>query len=627
MAHRPDGGGQGRHSLSIDGVSVSAPATVATVTEPSLAFELYELKRKIERKDLEIKRKDKEILGCNKELSRVNKELKHSAAELESLRDRNEQLQQSLITQKLQIQKSKDEGEVKHMQTRLRDLESAVSSAVHKHNMSEGELEASKKATLLVEQKLSNCMNALDALSSSNEQLKIEVASCNEALQSATSKAAMLESQLSALDNKLQTSENERQRFFHENSSLQSERTACNKQVAELKKEVRQLTANLTIRTETNDSLQASIDELHGNKQFLSKADIEKYKKMEIENGALQERINEMVNSVDLHLNLLSKSDLEINRLRVELQGFQQVNHELRKSAATLTEQLSKSNEYTDELRRTLTKTERECEELVEHLRNKGIGMDKDVNSLKASIVALVKAKQQEFDLKLQEMRKRRTVESTVKGLKSRIVFLLEQLQVAAKIASTWTEQQQVLQSQCQALTRVNTTLRQQILCLKQQQHPSLNSKFLANTEGYDALGKIDGSNNDTSFFLTNLSNISNPDSSAVNNLSAAATQDSTFISDIQPVGVVERSIFDATVAFGASGTGSHGLQRFSFGGKRRKAGLSRKTDLALFKTKACEDGHIDVDTIEGVGKMEAMELLANLQVSSFMKFVQVSTL
>jgi chromosome segregation ATPase len=579
----PAGPGASGPSLSIDGVSV-APVAVDTVQEPSVAFELYELKRKLERKDLEIKRKDKDLIGSGKELTRVNKEAKHLAAELESLRDRNEQLQQNLITQKIQMQKNKDEGEAKHYQNRLRDLETAVSAAVHKCNMAEGELEASKKATVLVEQKLNGCMNELDAVNANYGQLKIEAANCRLSLESANSTNSSLEATILELNKQLNHAEEERSKFQQQNAALQAEKTACNKQIFDLKKEVKQLSTNITIRAETNDNLQSTIDELNGNRLFLSKSDIEKYKKFETDNNLLQDRISEMVKSVELHLNLLNKSDAEIGRLKNELNGANLANSDLKKSLSSLTEQINRENVINSDLKREIAASKRENEELVAHLRDKGINLDRDIVSLKASIVSLVKSKTLETEVKNQEMRKRRAIEASMKGLKSRIVFLLEQLEMAGKISVTWQEQQQLLQAQIQALTRANVSLREQLLNHKQQSNPTLNPKFAGSFDGQP----LNNAGHDDSFFLTNLSSIA-PDRSSSNaagplNDSSIAVQqadiDSVLFPAPPPLGVVERSIFDCMVAFGGSASNiPQGFaSKFPFSKKRKSA--IRKADL-----------------------------------------------
>ena len=102
---------------------------------------------------MDIKRKDKENHQHLKEIARINKELKHAAAELDSLRERNETLQQSLITQKLQSQRARDDTELKMLRVRVEDMEQVISSAAHKLNIAEGENEASKKHIGMLEKR------------------------------------------------------------------------------------------------------------------------------------------------------------------------------------------------------------------------------------------------------------------------------------------------------------------------------------------------------------------------------------------------------------------------------------------------------------------------------------------
>jgi hypothetical protein len=62
--------------------------SIAQVPEPNVTYDLNELKRKLERKEIELKRKEKEIIGYQKEISRGHKDVKLANAELQSFRDR-----------------------------------------------------------------------------------------------------------------------------------------------------------------------------------------------------------------------------------------------------------------------------------------------------------------------------------------------------------------------------------------------------------------------------------------------------------------------------------------------------------------------------------------------------------
>ena len=63
--------------------------TIVTLPEPSVTFELNEIKRKLERKEMDLKRKDKEIAGYQKEMLKLSKDIKIAEAEMKSLTERN----------------------------------------------------------------------------------------------------------------------------------------------------------------------------------------------------------------------------------------------------------------------------------------------------------------------------------------------------------------------------------------------------------------------------------------------------------------------------------------------------------------------------------------------------------
>ena len=114
---------------------------VAKVSEPNVTFERDELQRKLEMREIDMVRKEKELHHANLEILRMQKENKLAAAEIQNLRDRNETLQQSLMNSRLLSQNARNDAEHVLNESRIRELEAALSAGIHKIKKSEKEIE------------------------------------------------------------------------------------------------------------------------------------------------------------------------------------------------------------------------------------------------------------------------------------------------------------------------------------------------------------------------------------------------------------------------------------------------------------------------------------------------------
>ena len=124
--------------MAVDGTALNT-SVLAQVSEPNVTFERDELQKKLDKRDIDLMRKEKELHKCEMEVFRLQKEAKLSASENQNLRDRNETLQQSLMNARLLSQNARDEAANAFNQNRIRELESALSAAIHK--IKKGELE------------------------------------------------------------------------------------------------------------------------------------------------------------------------------------------------------------------------------------------------------------------------------------------------------------------------------------------------------------------------------------------------------------------------------------------------------------------------------------------------------
>ena len=282
--------------------------SVATIPEGSLTFEYNELKRKLDRKEVDYKRKEKECVGYQKEIARIHKEVKLSAAEMQSLRDRNDQLQQSLINSRLLSQNARDDADSKLSNTRIRELESALGASIHKFNISESDNESLKQTVQLLQSKLQNFESQVESLRSSESkavdelvayrtETKTKEAVLDEKLKSAN--AAMKELTDANITINNLRSEIEQRKL----QSDQSER-AFN----DLKEDFRKLRSTLEVRSETNSVLRAQLEEINGSKFTISKDEMERLKGFETENKRVASRNRDLSKSVDLYMGLLTHS-------------------------------------------------------------------------------------------------------------------------------------------------------------------------------------------------------------------------------------------------------------------------------------------------------------------------------
>lgn len=548
--------------LAVSGVSV-VPTEVA-VPEPSMTFEFNELKRKLERKELDLKRKEKDAAGFQREIARLNKEMKHSAAELESLRERNEQLQQSLMTMKVQNQKSKVESEdTRQAAARIRDLEAALSSAAHKYNMSEGELEASKKSVHILEERLHASLNELDDLRS--EMAKREkVAARNEedfriATASVEDKDVIIQGMKATIVTLTSKSESQAAQI----AELTSERNAHRSSIAELKKELKHLKSMLVVRNETNESLQSQLDDLNSNRVFLSKEDIERYKSIEVINNSLQQRLKDAVSSLDLHMDLLSKSEDAVSKSKLLEESLQK---RLMESNAVIMEQEARQKDDSDmikQLKRDVARLNTVRDELEARLSDLGEGRERDLQIARDGFQQLARTKQEEAEARQQEMRRRKLAEDASKALKNRISFLLDQLDLASRISQTWQEQKELLTSQLSGALRANQITRQKLL---EQARSAGAGRVVSNGASpnrvNDSTLREDGRLAGETAFLTGLDddNVTFPSTpnrssshaqvhlDSDNHKTAESSEDGGLPST--PAGLVERALFDVLCAF-----------------------------------------------------------------------------
>lgn len=461
------------NGLAVDGLAMNVTAasksfkeTITSVPDPSLTFEFNELKRKLERKDIEIKRKDKEIQGYQKEVARLNKDSKLASSEMQSLRERNEQLQQSLMNSRIQSQSTKDDANSRHNTSRIRELESALGTATHKFDLSEVELEAAKKTISVVEEKCHELMKEIDLHKMEKDHTTKELDEMLEKIHLADQVEESRRKKISELENAMQLINSSNLSCRDRMETMTVEKEAQDKVIADLREEVKRLKIMLTTRGDTNSALQNQIDEISRNNIFLTKKEHERLLAIEIENKALVERSRDLVKSVDLHIDLLRRAEEDHEKLK---KSYSEIKPQMvtqagkLEDAKKLTAKLATSNKILKDEITTLRKEKHDLSEKLEYAKTHGVH-DQEINTMKSGLAALARSKQEEIEAKLEERKRRRIAEESAKALKNRVSFLLDQLEVASKISVSWQEQREVSQSEINSLHKTNQILRDRLV-------------------------------------------------------------------------------------------------------------------------------------------------------------------
>ena len=115
------------------------------IADTSMVMELNDLRKKLDKREIDMVRKDKQILDYYNQNQRLHKELSVLSVELESLKERNEQLQQALISTRLAAEQERENSNINNSKTKIKALESALQNLASKQSMTEEELAKSVK--------------------------------------------------------------------------------------------------------------------------------------------------------------------------------------------------------------------------------------------------------------------------------------------------------------------------------------------------------------------------------------------------------------------------------------------------------------------------------------------------
>ncbi len=611
--------------------------SVATIPEGSLTFEYNELKRKLDRKEVDYKRKEKECVGYQKEIARIHKEVKLSAAEMQSLRDRNDQLQQSLINSRLLSQNARDDADSKLANSRIRELESALGASIHKYNLSEADNESSKQTILLLQSKLQNFESQVESLRNSESKAVDELVSYRT---ESKAKEAVLDEKLKTANSALKDLAEanitiNRLRNEIEQRKLNSEQNE--KTIIELKEDLRKLRSTLEVRSETNSVLRAQLEEINGSKFTISKDEMDRLKSYETENKKVASRNKDLSKSVDLYMGLLTRAESEKELIQKEYKDLQIEHSKIKADLSRVMQEKGTSLSSMKALKTEVVQLRRDNKDMIAELKELKENPSYDIaeiRNMKTGLLTLEKSKHDEIELKQEEKKKRHVAEESLKALRSRVSFLLEQLDQASQLSVAWQEEKTLLQSELAALHATNSDLRQRLVYVQQtfvtrhirdlpeeevKLRQSINSGKSKPIDGEPwtnntqlGFGKQPAQLTEAEDILTGRAG------KHISEFGGVFNKAITDVIPHSPESAIERALFDITCAF------SSGVRSKSKGvkGSRRKKGSLK----SVYRVQQDEhEGTCDIvvtpDESTNNYDADAAEMLNGLQIPAFLKF------
>ena len=107
-----------------------------------------------------------------------------------------------------------------------------------------------------------------------------------------------------------------------------------------------------------------------GNKHVLSKDEMKNFRMLELENNTLTNRLKSMTKSVDLHMDLLRRSEQEVSTLKSKLEDAQQNYVKLNKDFEKFQKDKGIDSVSLANLRKDIIALRKENKELYDQLKN-----------------------------------------------------------------------------------------------------------------------------------------------------------------------------------------------------------------------------------------------------------------
>ena len=436
------------YSGAVDG---NALQVVAKVSEPNVTFERDELQRKLDMREIDMVRKEKELHHSNLEILRLQKENKLGIAEIQNLRDRNETLQQSLMNSRLLSQNARNDAEHVLNESRIRELEAALSAAIHKIKKNETELSTWQEKWRDLDSLYSNASNELANIRDTKNEHRVELEQAYAKAKAAQSLIGSYEAEQDRLRNEVAHSKQDSMNLREAVEDKQKEIDQAAMDLAEAKGDVHKLKSILNVRSETNSVLRQQLEEMNGNSYVITKAEMDKFRRVEREYNDQNNKIKELNKSLLLQMDISTKAETDLVELRERNDLNESRVSSLNIELLETRKKVGNTGDREKLLKREVIKLRKEKASLVDELtelQNDPFTHDEEVKKMRETLAGTSKAKQDEFDEKVKEGRRRKLAEESLTALRNRISFLLEQQEQASILAAQWQEQKTVFKSE-----------------------------------------------------------------------------------------------------------------------------------------------------------------------------------
>jgi hypothetical protein len=627
---------------AVDGDALRVSA-IARVSEPNVTFERDELQRKLDMREIDMKRKEKEVHHNSMEILRLQKENKLAAAEIQNLRDRNETLQQSLMNSRLLSQNARNDAENVLNESRIRELESALSAAIHKIKKGETELETWTEKWKILDEKYTKSVDELETIQRNKNEHKSELEMAFAKVKTAQMLIAKHESENDKMRNRIADLDNDCLQLRDTVESKDTTIDNIKRELLESKTDVAKLKSVLSVRSETNGVLRAQLEEINGNTFVITKQEMDKYKRLEKDYNSQIIKIKDLERSVMLQMDISTKSENELITLRETNEKNEKIVSKLNIELMETRKRVGHTGDREKILKREVIKLRKEksvlADELIE-LKADPYSHDDEIKRIREGLAATSKAKQDEFEEKIKEARKRKLAEEGLNALRSRIGFLLEQQEQSSILASQWQEQKTVFKSEIEALHEINNQLRSRLANIQGQFVKKHIPKVVDDVEraengGREAFGETKEDFEKYRNATTAGDVLSGKSTKGVHSLGGAFHQDAANAFPNTVEAFVERALFDSVCAF-SSGTRqqpttfrSGGTDNTGF--KMSKPSLNaNKKPVFKVTSKGKDTDKIEItltNVVTAKGKENeeaaASELLVGTQMNAFLNFCQ----
>ena len=454
-------------SIRVDGQAVATSVRAQhnpTAAQMESSVDIAELKRRIERRDNENKRKDREISLLQKEILTLTKDI-------HGLRERNDQLQHSLTNARLLTATSREEAESRITNNIIVDLENKLARS-EKHN---SELMGENEVNKITVNGLQSQIQAAVAEVGVKDE---EIVSLKEELYTVNLKLKTLQIRLNEKDAEMEESTKELEDTKRTARSLKGEiehkKTLLNTQersITELTSELKRAQAAMLVKNETNSLLRSQVTEMGDKTLNITPEEVNKFKKIEMDNKSLEKRNKELVKSVELHMDLLHRAEAENKSLLISKDELIEETKNLKETIALNTQNQNTDSATFAALKKEVVKLRKEnkhfSEKIDEFLAKEREGNNmvvSNLNNMRGGMTALTRNHQETMESQSEERKRRKVAEEAVKALRNRISYLLEQMDQASKLSATWKEQKSILKAEINSLHQANYDLRERLL-------------------------------------------------------------------------------------------------------------------------------------------------------------------